>query len=269
MKTTQSSSRKPNLLIVWADYLVRAGQGKLHLPPRWLRDVGPSNFEATGREFLNLFIRLGQLQPDEQVLDIGCGCGRMAIPLTGYLNRQGSYVGLDITAAPISWCQEHITLQHPNFRFSHMDLYNQRYNPAGRYLARNYTFPFESESFDFIFLTSVFTHMLPDDVAQYLREIARLLRPKGRAFITVFLLNEAQQALAQQGRNDINFQYGAGPYRTRSETVPESAVAYDETFFQQLIAQAGLLISQPIYYGSWSGRRDGLSYQDIMLLHRP
>lgn len=269
MKTTQSSSRKPNPFVVWTDYLVRAAQGKLHLPPRWLRDVGPSDFEATGREFLDLFIRLGQLRPDERVLDIGCGCGRMAIPLTGYLNRQGSYVGLDITAAPISWCQEHITPQHPNFHFSHIDLYNQRYNPAGRYLARDYVFPFEPESFDFIFLTSVFTHMLPDDVAQYLREIARLLRPKGRAFITVFLLNEAQQALAQQGRNDINFQYSAGPYRTRNESVPESAIAYDEAFLRQLIAGVGLTISDPIHYGRWSGGQPGLSYQDIMLLHQP
>jgi ubiquinone/menaquinone biosynthesis C-methylase UbiE len=238
------------------------------LPPRWLRDVGPSDFEATGREFLDLFIRLGQLKPDEQLLDIGCGCGRMAIPLTGYLNRQGSYVGLDITAAPISWCQENITPQHPNFRFAHMDLYNQRYNPAGGQLARDYTFPFEAERFDFIFLTSVFTHMLPADVEHYLSEIARLLRSNGRVFITVFLLNETQQTLAQQGRNDINFQYGAGSYRTRNEAVPESAVAYDEAFFQQLIARAGLLISQPVYYGRWSGRKDGLSYQDILLLSR-
>lgn len=268
MKTKEPFA-KPNPLIVLVDYVLRAVQGQLHLPPRWIRDVGPSDFESTGREFLNLFIRLGKLQPDEQVLDIGCGCGRMALPLTGYLSREGAYTGMDITAAPIIWCQQNITTRYPNFRFFHIDIYNKRYNPNGRHLAKDYTFPHEDKLFDFIFLTSVFTHMLPDDVENYLCEIVRLLRPTGRVFITAFLLNETQQALEDQGRNEINFKYGSGPYRMRSESVPESAVAYDEAFFRQLIGRCGLAISDPIHYGTWSGRADGLSFQDILLLqHR-
>ncbi len=146
------------------------------------------------------------------------------------------------------------------------DLYNKRYNPTGHYLAEEYTFLFAEESFDFIFLTSVFTHMLPEGVKNYLEEIARLLRPDGRAFITFFLLNEKQQMLAAQGHNDIDFNYGSGPYRVRSEVVLESAVAYKEDFLRQLLPQCGLEISKPIHYGAWSGRVGGLSYQDILLV---
>lgn len=107
-----------------------------------------------------------------------------------------------------------------------------------------------------------------EDVENYLRELARLLRESGRALITCFLLNEAQQLLAQQGKNDIHFNYGPGLYRTRNEAIPESAFAYEENFLIELIQKCGLEISGPIYYGAWSGRSDGLSYQDILLVQR-
>ncbi|MBE7552127.1 MAG: class I SAM-dependent methyltransferase [Anaerolineales bacterium] len=257
---------RPGLLTRLNDYAARAVRGQLHLPPWWLRDVGGGDFEVTGREFLRLFIELAHLQPTEQILEIGCGSGRMALPLTGYLTQAGSYTGMDITLESIHWCQRHITRRYPNFRFLHADLYNQRYNPQGQHQAKDYHFPFEDNSFGFIFLTSVFTHLLPEDAEHYLREVCRLLRGNGLAFMTFFLLNESQQRLAAQGQNSIDFRYGSGPYRTRSEITPESAVAYDEVFLRQLIAQCGLQLIEPARYGAWSGRSDGLSYQDILLV---
>lgn len=268
MEESEKPSFEPGYLTILTDSVSRALRGQLHLPPWWLRDVGGADFEATGREFLDLFKRLGNLLPDERILEIGCGCGRMALPLTGYLGRDGSYTGIDITQKSIAWCQKHITRRYPNFRFLHADLYNRRYNPAGQQLARGYTFPFADESFDFIFLTSVFTHMLPPDVEHYVGEIARLLHPDGRALLTLFLLNDTQQTLRSQGQNHIDFRYGSGAYRTRSQEIPESAVAYDEAFLRQLLARCGLDISEPIRYGTWTGRQDGLSYQDIVLTRR-
>jgi SAM-dependent methyltransferase len=257
---------RPGYLARLIDLASRTVRGELHLPPWWLRDVGGTDFEATGEEFLQYFIQLVNLQPGEQILEIGCGSGRMALPLTRYLNRGGSYFGMDVTREAILWCQRHITRRHPNFQFMHADLYNKRYNPTGRQSAREYTFPFEDKGFDFIFLTSVFTHMLPEDVKNYLGEIGRLLRTEGRSLITFFLLNETQQSLASQGRNDIDFRYGSGPFRVRSEVVPESAVAYDEGFLRQLVAECGLEILEQVHYGTWSGREDGLSYQDLLLV---
>ena len=268
MTTSQITHRQPGLWGVFKDYINRAIHGELDLPPWWLRDVGGGpDFKAVGQDFLRLFIELGRLEPDEKILDIGCGSGRMAIPLSGYLNERGAYVGIDIVEDSIRWCQQHITRRHPNFRFLHADLYNKRYNPDGRYLTQDYVFPFDDQNFDFILLTSVLTHLLPDDTGQYFRELARLLRGDGRAFLTFFLLNDTQQALAVAGQNCIDFKYGSGPYRLRDEAVPESAVAYDETFLRRLLVQYGLEISEPVHYGTWSGREDGLSYQDILLVH--
>lgn len=83
--------------------------------------------------------------------------------------------------------------------------------------------------------------------------------------MTFFLLNDTQERLAAQGQNNIDFKYGSGPYRTRSDITPESAVAYDALFLRRLIVQCGLQIIEPAYYGLWSGHSDGVSYPDILL----
>ncbi len=259
---------RPTLMAIIRDYLSRALRGELHLPPWWLRDVGGSDFLETGEEFLRLFIQLGGLRPDEHVLEIGCGSGRMAIPLTTYLLPEGSYVGMDVTLPAILWCQRHIAARYPNFSFLHADLYNKRYNPQGRHRAEEYLFPFKDRGFDFIFLTSVFTHLLPQAVSHYLQEIHRMLTEGGRAFLTFFLLNAEQRHLAHDGRNDIDFCYGEGVYRMRDIEVPESAVAYEEEYILDLLARYGLRLMPPVHYGRWSGRQDGLSYQDILIVQR-
>src|SRR5436190_20773342 len=108
------------------------------------------------------FTALGRLEASHRVLDVGCGCGRMAIPLTRYLDATGSYEGFDIAATAIDYCRRQITPRHPNFRFKVADIHNGTYNPAGRTSAANFAFPYEQGEFDFAFATSVFTHLLPE-----------------------------------------------------------------------------------------------------------
>src|SRR5262245_30990788 len=55
--------------------------------------VGDGDFAGMGRRFLELFVSLGGLKPEHRVLDIGCGIGRMALPLTDFLGSVGEYWG--------------------------------------------------------------------------------------------------------------------------------------------------------------------------------
>jgi SAM-dependent methyltransferase len=132
-------------------------------PPPTLYSVGGGDFKRIGNDFLGYFKASG-LRPDSRVLDIGSGIGRMAVPLTRYLTSE--YNGLEIVAEGVDWCQRQISSRFPNFHFTRADVYNKHYNPTGRYQARDYRFPYEDSSFDFVFLTSVFTHMLAGDVDQ-------------------------------------------------------------------------------------------------------
>ena len=129
----------------------------------------------------------------------------MALPLTRYLSPQGEYYGFDPTVESVRWCTEHITRRYPNFHFELVDLHNEFYSPSGKYRPEDFKFPYEDNSFDFVFLTSVFTHLFPDALRNYFSEVSRVLRSGGRSFITYFLLNPDSVALTDAGKSSLNF----------------------------------------------------------------
>ena len=112
-------------------------------------------FLEVSSEFLGHFIQMAGLKPGSDVLDVGCGCGRMAYMLAHYLDPAARYEGIDIVDHLVAWAQQTITPQFSNFTFQKADIYNKCYNPKGTFAASKYRFPYEDESFDLIFLTSV------------------------------------------------------------------------------------------------------------------
>jgi SAM-dependent methyltransferase len=238
------------------------------MPPEALVQGVGGAFREAGDEFLQYFIDIAGLRPDERVLDVGCGVGRMATALTRYLRGGaggGSYEGFDVMAEAIDWCRSHITPRHPTFRFQHVNVGNRYYNPAGAEAAGGFHFPYDAATFDFVYLTSVFTHMLPAEVQHYVSEIARVLDRGGRCLCTFFLLNDVSIGLSRESPNPaFHFQHVHDGYRTTDPAMPEAAVAYDEACVRGWFADHGLTLDR-IDYGWWSGRRDGLSLQDIVL----
>jgi len=218
---------------------------------------------AVGERFLDIFVRYGGIKPTDRVLDVECGSGRMAIPLTRYVTT-GSYEGFDISKDAIGWCQNNISARFPNFKFRLANLYNSHYKPGGRYKAKNYRFPYPDQSFDFTFLTSVFTHMLPQDMEHYTREIARTLKPEGRAMITFFILNEESEGFIKAQRAKFSFpdSYEGGQVRVDQLSVPERIVAYPEATVRRVMEESGLTLVEPIYFGSWCGRNGSVTAQE-------
>jgi SAM-dependent methyltransferase len=236
-------------------------------PPKglWPGYVISGGFEEHGSGFLEQVIKLTKLAPEGVVLDLGCGIGRIAVPLTKYLNASGLYEGLDIDPEAIAWCQRTLSKKHPNFHFRLIDVHNARYNPSGQISASEYRFPYQNGSFDLAIVKSVFTHMLPTDVENYVGEIARTLKDTAACLVTFFLLNPQSLTLIKSGRAKKKFPAECGVYRLENPEEPEALVAYDEAYIRTLYSRAGLEIVEPIHYGSWLGHREALFAQDIIV----
>jgi SAM-dependent methyltransferase len=205
------------------------------------------------------------LEPEGKVLDVGCGAGRLAFGLLEYLDSGGGYEGLDVDAESIGWAQRNISPKHPNFRFRVADVRNRQYNPDGGLQAGGYRFPYDDGTFDVAFLHSVFTHLLPADLENYLREIARVLKPGGRSHISYYLLNEEAAGLAAKTGAGPDFRYDFGVYRSINAETPEYSVAYDEAFIRDLYPRCGHILMEPVHHGNWCGREGVRNYQDIVV----
>ncbi|NOY51664.1 MAG: class I SAM-dependent methyltransferase [Chlorobi bacterium] len=121
---------------------------------------------------------------------------------------------------------------------------------------------------DFIFLTSVFTHMMPVDVSAYLDQISRVLKSGGKCFATFFIINEVSKRLMKEN-DGIKFNHKFNNYYLHTTKVKEANVAFDETFLEQMIKSKGLKIASK-HYGYWSGRQKDKSvdFQDIYIIEK-
>jgi ubiquinone/menaquinone biosynthesis C-methylase UbiE len=237
----------------------------LPLPPQeHIASIG-GEFILVALEMLDYFIERGGLQPGHRVLDVGCGVGRIAYPLAYYLNERGSYDGFDVMRPLVDWATANVTSRRANFRFRHVDIHNGVYNPRGTLRADAFAFPYPDASFDFVALTSVFTHIERREVRHYLNEIARVLAPGGRVAATAFLIDAEARDLIRKRRSTqpLVHRYKGG--YVADPRAPEGAMGYAEKDMRSWLEESGLQVSA-WYPGSWCGRAGGLSYQDLLVL---
>jgi SAM-dependent methyltransferase len=128
------------------------------LPPRRLRGrVGDGDFVAIGDAMADRLAADAALTADSVVLDVGCGCGRVARPLVAALGARGRYTGFDVDAQAIAWCGRAYAADD-RFRFVHADVANAHYRPDGGAAATGYRFPADDGSVDVVVAASVLTH---------------------------------------------------------------------------------------------------------------
>ena len=241
-------------------------------PASMLFDGNPSieQFKALGDGFLkNVLVPKAYLAPSASFLDLGCGNGSVARALTRYLTAEGRYEGLDINRAGVEWLQERYA-PYPNFRFTHANVYNKAYNASGAVPAHEYRLPYDDAAFDVALLKSVFTHMLPQDVRQYMTELARVIRPGGRAVISYFLLNDESRQLLDRGRGtySLKFEWNGDPScRVEDIDMPEGVTAHDEQRIRRLYTESGFAVAD-IAFGSWCGRTSLIGFQDLVVAVR-
>jgi SAM-dependent methyltransferase len=147
-------------------------------------DVPPASlrYSVAGPATISEFLRFGQraiadmeaalggvgtsLDAVRDLLDFGCGCGRVARPLTH--RWPGLRVtGCDVDERAIDWCRQHVR--------------------AATFVVTGPLppLPFEEHAFDVVWCGSVFTHLDEPRQDRWLQEMRRILRPGGLLLASV------------------------------------------------------------------------------------
>ena len=125
------------------------------------------NYEGTGNIAAEILVSVGGARDGMDVLDFGCGSGRVAHALAKRVALK-NYFGTDIVEALLAYAKSKCP---PHYQFM---------------LNRKYGIPAPDNSFDLAYAFSVFTHLLQTETFIYMQDIYRTLRPGGR-FVFSFL----------------------------------------------------------------------------------
>jgi ubiquinone/menaquinone biosynthesis C-methylase UbiE len=211
---------------------------------------------------LDLIDQLSLLHPGDRVLDVGCGPGAMVQGLLERVGRAGSYVGVDVHLPSIEWCRRRYSADG-RCRFETVDVASPYGSGRGGNVS-DYSFPATAGDADFVLAKSLFTHLSPPETTRYLAEIRRVLRPSRAAVLTAFLFAPGSRTAAGESRF-FRCADESGRFRWRSGARPRSAVAYERSYFYELVEKSGLRV-QWVSPGFFPGDAQRLTGQDVLVL---
>lgn len=221
-------------------------------------------YRRNGLAYLSHLTQLAGLTPASRIFDIGCGLGRKTWPLVGYFDT-GDYLGVEPRRDAVAWCRANLSSQDAKLRFRHLDVRNGYYNPGGGRDASAIRLPADDACYDIVMANSVFTHMLPDGIVNYLTECRRILIPGGRLFCTFFMDPTDETAVGPITRAArYTFPHRRDGYRAQHDNFDEHVVNYHEQDVRHMCESAGIRI-MGIKWGSWRGNTRYLDFQDIVI----
>lgn len=127
-------------------------------------------FELIGPIEVALLRHYG-LPQDGYLIDVGCGSGRLAKPLSAWL--KGRYLGIDLVPALLAHARK--VAARPDWRFQRID---------------HIGIPEQDGQADMVCFFSVLTHLTHEQSYWYLEEAKRVLKPGGRVVFSFLELRE-------------------------------------------------------------------------------
>ena len=163
------------------------------------------------RELRETIVRLASLKPGDQVLDIGCGTGTLAITATRHVGPTGSVTGIDASPSMIARANHKAEKAGVRATFQ---------------VAVAEALPFPDRRFDVVFTTLMLHHLPRNTRQECAKEIQRVLKGGGRVVAVDFGRTERRGLLAHFHRHGhvaiediVNLFGGAGLRPTRTGPV--------------------------------------------------
>lgn len=234
--------------------------------------VGPFDdkewYFSLGKEQAEKIIQWLSIKSEHKILDLGCGCGRIAIHFLNYLSKQGKYFGIDNNMELLSYCSDNISKLKDNFQFQYIDVYNGAYAREGKLKAQEVILPMENESVDIVIMWSVFTHMNFRDINSYLKEIYRVLKKGGKFIASLNLYNEFISNQIKMDKAYLDIKYSIDEYSYSLDTeIPEWGFAHKEEKLKEAYWRNGFLINE-IKYGIWPCKELTGEFHDCIIAQK-
>lgn len=141
--------------------------------------------EPRFKELIRYFVFV---HPDMKVLDIGCGRGEMVLYAA---EHGGEAVGIDYSKDAIELAEK-MKSKQPDKLQKHMKFHVMDIKKMS----------FKNSTFDFVFMTDVIEHLYPEELDIAMKEIKRVLKPRG-----MLVIHTAPNKLF----NDIAYPYYSYP----------------------------------------------------------
>jgi SAM-dependent methyltransferase len=239
-----------SLFIIAGDFIARVlaypFPGLRDLPPNHLCvRIGAGNrilnghieFLQTGARCWLSFLSRNYCTSSSDVVELGCGCGRVARALKDPPWEpwfEGTYVGVDIDKEMIDYCRKNFPAERFEFILSpHKSATYSPFNSSTKSEASPGLVIVPSDSKDFVYSLSLYSHLLETETLDYLKETYRILRDNGIMYLTFFCIEHVPL-----GRR-WTFQHRWGNAYVESTRYPEAAVAYHEAFMIELAGNSG------------------------------
>ncbi len=181
-------------------------------------DVGENEIQATAEETKKVLEASVGIKPDDVVLEIGCGIGRVGQALAPLCKQ---WIGCDVSVNMLNHARSRLT------SFNNVKLIEI----SGFDLS-----PIPEDSIDLVYCTVVFMHLDEWDRYNYILEAHRVLRSGGRIFVDNFNLcsTEGWNVFDIHRRNYPRYR---PPHIGKSSTPQEIEVYLKKAGFQQIKIQ--------------------------------
>ncbi|WP_216911615.1 class I SAM-dependent methyltransferase [Nocardia noduli] len=195
--------------------------------------LAPTGYDAELRDHTRVLLRACDIQPDDHVVDIGCGAGQTTRE-AARAARTGSALGVDISASAIARARDLARIARlENLAFDHADAQVHRFRQGYFDLA-----------------ISRFGTMFFDDPFAAFANIGRALRPAGRLVMLVWQSGERNEW-------DVAIRRSlAGPDRIiTTSTGPDPFSLADPSTVRPILDAAGFVditftdVDEPVHYG--------------------